>query len=197
MNLDFSNYKPRLFVMAVGALWAGASAVLSKLWGHGAFHGVGPTAIVFAVLIAYDKWAWRWPIFSLLTTATDLAGVYEGHIHFTRNDQTTAKQCRMHIKQSLSRIKVTCDFTKAGDPDTTSVSEEALLRFDDHGDHQLIFIYRNEGSNLSGDSLGEHQGTNVLTVIRALDGIRLRGFYYTNREPQTKGRIEVRRLPKA
>lgn len=177
--MNFSNYKPTLMIPLIGVLWVGASWGLSKIWGYGFLQGIGPTAIVGGLLWAYDKWAWKWPVFSLLSKVPDIGGVYTGKVNYRFGDEAGEKDCTMRIKQTCSHIKV------------ESASKEAIITSDAIGDYELIFLYHNPGSQLSGDPLIAHDGTNILKISMNESSIRLSGYYYTNREPQTKGTIDV------
>jgi hypothetical protein len=189
--MNFANYKTTLTIPLIGVLWVGASWGLSKIWGYGFLQGIGPTAIVGGLLWAYDKWAWKWPVFSLLRKVPDIGGVYTGKVNFRFGDQAGEKDCTMRIKQTCSHIKVECEFSKVGESNTKSTSKEAIITSDAIGDYELIFLYHNPGSQLSGDPLTAHEGTNILKISKNEGSIRLSGFYYTNREPQTKGTIDV------
>lgn len=187
----FANYKPTWTISLIGVLWVGASWGLSQIWGYGLLQGIGPTAIVGGLLWAYDRWAWKWWGFSLLNKVPNIAGEYKGAVRFRREGEESEKTCTMRIKQTCSHIKVECAFSKEGESDTVSTSKEALITSDELGDHELVFLYHNPGSPLSEDPLAAHDGTNILKISEADGSIRLSGRYYTNREPQTKGTIDV------
>ena len=71
------------------------------------------------------------------------------------------------------------------------MSSEAFIKTDPAGDKHLYFYYHNRGSNESGDTLDPHDGMNVLEIHENSDDIRLSGYYFTNRNPQTKGSMSV------
>lgn len=193
MILNFANYKPGPMISLIGLTWTLSSWGLSKLWGYGWLQGIGPTVIVGLVLFSYDRWAWRWRGFSLMNTVPDLNGVYRGEILFTRNGEEGRKSCQMRVRQRCSHIKVTCTFGTQNDGETRSVSTHAMIEEDVSGEHKLIFLYHNDGSHMTGNSVTCHDGTNILNVETIDSILHLTGHYYTNREPQTKGRIKLKR----
>ena len=194
MNLNFTNYKAGPTITLIGALWTFSSWALSNVWGYGWLQGIGPTVVVGFVLFAYDRWAWRWPIFSMLNTVPDLNGVYRGEVLFSWNGVESTKSCEMRVIQRCSHIKVTCVFGSGEAIATRSVSTHAIIDEDAAGEHKLIFLYHNDGSHMVGNSITCHDGTNILNVSKTNDVIGLVGHYYTNREPQTKGQIKLERV---
>lgn len=193
MSLNFSNYKPGPTISLIGVTWTLSSWLLSKLWGYGWLQGIGPTVIVGLLLFAYDRWAWRWPGFSLLNTVPDLSGLYRGEIVYAWNGEEGRKPCEMSVRQRCSHIKVTSVFGSDEDGQTRSISTHAMIEEDASGEHKLIFLYHNDGSHMTGNSITCHDGTNILNVVKNDGLLHLIGHYYTNREPQTKGRIKLKR----
>ena len=191
MQIKFTNYKPQALVPVIGLLWTISSWALAKLWGYGFLQGIGPTAIVMGFLTFYDKYFWKLPVLNLLTTLPDLNGDYEGEIGYHYNGQDGTKSCKLTINQTCSIIKVKSIFSKDGENDTQSVSTEAFIKTDQAGDQLLYFYYHNAGSSKSGDTLDAHDGMNVLEIIKDNKSLTLKGYYFTNRNPQTKGCMEV------
>lgn len=156
---------------------------------------ISPTAITCALCGLYERKLWRLPIFSWLNTMPDIAGTYCGEIRFRFSGQSEqVKKCKLQIKQTCSRIKVECVFNREGEANTKSRSRVASILTDELGDHQLYFYYHNRGSCMSHDTLNAHDGMNVLDIVNENGSIRLEGYYFTNRDPQTKGCMTVTRL---
>ena len=191
MHINLRNYKVSLIVPLIGGLWSLSSWALSDLWGYGFFQGIGPSVIVMSFLGFYDQVLWKLPLFNLLNTIPDLNGRYEGRISFNYNNVDRHKDCVLCIKQSCSFIKVITTFTGNSESDTQSISNEAFIKTDELGDHHLYFYYHNRGSCKNGDTLNPHDGMNVLEIQREQRTIRLKGYYFTNRDPQTKGCLEA------
>lgn len=192
--IKFTYYKPEILISVVGILWAFSSWILSQFWGYGLLEGTGPAAIVLCFLWCYDKWLWKLPVFKWMNSIPNISGRYRGEITYHWNGQDGSKSCQLKIKQTCSTIKVTSYFSKDSENDTQSVSLEAFIKTDEAGDHHLYFYYHNRGSCKNGDTLDPHDGMNVFEIIREQKGIKLKGYYFTNRNPQTKGCIEVSKI---
>ncbi|MCK5580475.1 MAG: hypothetical protein KAJ18_04300 [Candidatus Omnitrophica bacterium] len=196
MQIKFTYYKPQVLIPGIGLLWAFSSWILAKFWGYGFLQGIGPTAIVMCFLSIYDKILWKYPVLNLMTTIPNLNGHYEGNISFYWNEENRTKASKMEIKQTCSNIKVTTIFSKENENSTQSVSTEAFIKTDEVGDQYLYFYYHNRGSCKDGDTLDPHDGMNVLKIMKNNNSITLPGYYFTNRNPQTKGCIEVSKILK-
>lgn len=158
---------------------------------------LGPTTCTGLLWGWYECKLWRLPFFSCLNTTPDIAGTYCGEIRFRFSGQSEqVKKCKLQIKQTCSRIKVECVFNREGEANTKSRSRVASILTDELGDHQLYFYYHNRGSCMSHDTLNAHDGMNVLDIVNENGSIRLEGYYFTNRDPQTKGCITVTRTSK-
>ncbi len=194
MQIKFTYYKPHALIPAIGLLWALSSWALSMVWGYGFLQGLGPTAIVMGFLKLYDKWLWKCPVLKLINTIPNLNGIYEGEIEYNYNGQDGTKTCRLEIKQTCSMLKVKTVFARDGENDTRSVSTEAFIKTDEAGDQHLFFYYHNPGSCKNGDTLDPHDGMNVLEITKIQKNIALEGYYFTNRNPQTKGCMKATRV---
>ncbi|MBI9108663.1 MAG: hypothetical protein JEZ04_18100 [Spirochaetales bacterium] len=191
MQIKFTNYRPQVLIPFIGLLWTISSWALSGLWGYGVLQGTGPTAIVMLFLAAYDNLLWKLPILNLMNTIPNLNGKYIGDISFHWNGQDGDKSCNLEIKQTCSNIKVKSIFNKEDENDSQSISTEAFIKTDEAGDRHLYFYYHNRGSCKDGDTLDPHDGMNVLEILKEEKVVRLKGYYFTNRNPQTKGCMEV------
>ena len=193
VNINFRNYRATLLISLIGILWSLSSWVLSYLWNYGFLQGTAPTAIVLSLLYIYDQYLWKYPVFSLLVKIPNLNGKYNGTVSYHYEGKEQSKNCSLEIQQTASHIKVTSTFEKQGKSEnrTTSESKEALFSQDEFDNHNLLFYYSNKGSCKAGDTLDQHDGFNRLEVKEAKNKIILDGYYFTNRNPQTKGKIEV------
>jgi len=193
MKLTFAYYKPQFLVPIIGILWSVSSWGLSMIWGYGILQGTGPSAIVMLFFAVYEKWLWKFPILKFGNTMPNLNGEYSGNIVFHWDGANKTKFCGIEIKQTCSNIKVKSVFKRDNENSTQSVSTEAFIKTDEAGDQHLYFYYHNIGSCKHGDTLNQHDGMNVLEIINEGNKIILKGYYFTNRNPQTKGCIEVTR----
>jgi hypothetical protein len=124
----------------------------------------------------------------------NLNGVYEGKIFFHYNGLDSTKTCKLKIKQTCSVIKVETTFSKDGESNTQSVNTEAFIKTDEVGDQYLYFYYHNRGSCKNGDTLDPHDGINVLEIHHINGSIQFDGYYFTNRNPQTKGCLKATKV---
>lgn len=194
MQIKLTYYKPQYLIPVLGLLWAGSLWLLQWGWQNNLLRGFGPTAIVMFFLVLYDKWLWKFPLFNQMISVPDLNGTFDGKITFRRNGQEECKTCKLAIKQTCSNIKIKSRFSRDGENDTESVSTEAFVKTDGAGDQHLYFYYQNRGSCMDGDTLDQHDGMNVLEINNDGENIHLNGYYFTNRNPQTKGCIEVTKI---
>ena len=193
--MNLSNYKPYYLVSFVVLIWAPSNWMLSHLWDYDLAQGLGPIAVVIAVLLAYDKWLWKLPVFNLMIKVPDLNGRYSGRVSYKFDGQNSSKSCEFVIQQTASDIKVTGTFNKGAKDETSSESKEALFTRDEVGNYSLLFYYQNEGSSKGCDSLNQHDGLTKLKIgIDESNKVVLDGYYFTNRSPQTKGCIKLSQL---
>ena len=197
--INLSYYRTKALITAILALGALASAALSLLWDFWLLHGVSPIAassVIGLLLFAYNQWLWKYPVLNLLVTVPDISGTYRGRVNYHREGKPGHKECELTIKQTASHIKVTTIFDtgKENDPATRSTSTVTQLTRDASGDHKLFFYYQNTGSQLAGNTLTQHDGTCVLDIQQSGSNTILDGYYFTNREPQTKGIMRVEKV---
>ncbi|MBK1791353.1 hypothetical protein [Persicirhabdus sediminis] len=190
MNINFRYYKSGPLVSLIALTWAGLALILKRYaWDNDILLGIGPSVGVGLLLWLYDNYLWNIPWLDKLNTVPDLNGTYIGNIQFNRTGTRESRECSLFIKQTCSKIKVTTAFPKkeTEEPPTKSTSLEAFISTDEVGDHSLYFYYHNPGSCLNGDTLNPHDGMNVLHIDQTDTLTTLDGYYFTNRDPQTKG----------
>lgn len=196
VQIRFTYYKSEILVPVVGILWASSSWILQLFWNNNLLQGFGPTAGVMLFLVLYDRWLWKIPLLRFMNTAPDLNGMYSGWVAYCYDGVDGTKKCILEIKQTCSIIKIKSIFNKDGENETQSVSMDAYITTDETQDQHLLFYYKNRGSCKAGDTLDQHDGMNVLEILKKGKSIRLKGYYFTNRNPQTKGCMEVVRINK-
>jgi len=196
VKINLKYYRSGLLIPLIGVLWIGTSWVLSKFWGYGLLQGLGPTSIIIFFLWIYDKYLWKCPVLKLLITAPNISGRYSGILETTWQKEIKRVRCITTVKQTASTIKIQCEFIKDDENNTESISKEAFISFDEVGDPSLYFYYQNQGSCLNNDTLNQHDGMNVLKIIKNKKQIQLKGYYFTNRDPQTQGKITLNKIIK-
>jgi hypothetical protein len=152
---------------------------------------ISPTAATVFTLYLYNEYFWEHPCGKFLICVPNLKGVYEGKIKYFRDGQENHKNVTLRVEQNASTIRVIGNFFKEGESDTSSESRDAF--FDKNNKKKLIVYYESEGSHVNPGNLSKHDGLAVLNVVEERGETTLSGTYFTNREPQTKGKIEVTR----
>ena len=96
------------------------------------------------------------------------------------------------INQNGSRITVSSFTIKAdGTKSSLSVNKGMYVeKTEDEQHFRLIYNYLNKGSTEQG--FQPHYGTDNIKFIKKEDEKFLIGNYYTNRDPQTMGEIELK-----
>lgn len=161
-------------------------------------HGVeflrapGNAAIIASALLIYNQYLWKLPVFKLLVKIPDMSGRYTGKIKYEYDGVLCEKDCAVEVSQTASKIKIRSYFNNAGNEKTNSNSVIEEIHKTEDGFFNIYFFYQNAGSKINGD-LDSHEGTNI---IRFFPGTKkkkrkLAGHYFTNRQKQTRGEIEV------
>ena len=153
------------------------------------------STLIVLTLLLIDKRGLRIPLLKKMFWVKDISGRYEGKIKY-RNFKTGIeehKPCFLEIEQTASKISIQTYFdfkyTKSSEK-TTSKSMVTSIITDDFENQQLVFTYHNSGNSLKG--LEPSNGTNILSIIERDNHFSLEGIYYTNKEPQTKGEMNVK-----
>lgn len=195
--INLKYIKTRLFIPILVVLSPLIAQAVSLLHNQGWLLGLGTTAVVIGFLAIYDKWLWKIRGFKCLNTIPDLNGDYHGDIEYYYEGKDRKLKCVLTIRQTLSHLIATSTFYKEGENDklsSKSTSTEAIIKTDDLGKHKLILVYINNGSGKNGNTQGQHDGLNILSVDTDEDLIKLEGYYFTNRKPvQTKGIMTVQK----
>ncbi len=191
MEVNFRYYKNNYIFPIIVLSFIGINKGLACLWAYDLFQGVGAFSIIGVAITSYDKYWEKLKWIQFLTSVPDINGTYTGSIQYHWDGEDGTKACDLEIKQTASRLKVTSIFFREGENDTRSESTEAYIKTDEHGYHKLYVYYHNRGSNQNGDTLNAHDGMNVFDIKSTDNNIQLEGYYFTNRDPQTKGSISV------
>lgn len=148
---------------------------------------IAPTVILGEV---FRRWLWRFPPFSWLVKVPNLNGTWKGKLRSSYEDDDGRNlrpiPVTLFIEQTLTNIHLTFQTDSMS---SRSKSMSATLAFiEDTKRAQLIYTYCNDGNATKG--WNKHCGTVILDI----EGNRpteLRGNYFTDREPQTKGELEL------
>jgi hypothetical protein len=149
------------------------------------------TAIIASLLIFYDKYLWKYPVFNFLVKIPNLNGRYEGYIKYEWEGKKEEKETVVEIIQTASKIQVNTYFNSENHENTFSKSLVEDIKHE-NGQFSIYLFYFNSGTNIS-SYLDCHEGANCLKAFLNDDKSprKLSGHYFTNRDTQTKGIINV------
>lgn len=199
-NNFFRYYKPDIiigFIILVGTIFGIMLTFIIKSVNSIAdvsYYQYPSASVAVGLFVFLIDWKlWKVSPFKYLFLIPNLNGRYLGHIKYDdpeNDNKETMKKCVLEIAQTGSSIKVNCYFHKEGEKEKTpSQSIFETITKNDDGSFTLVFTYRNHG--LPG-KFQEHSGTNILKYFENDEGRFLKGVYYTNRIPQTRGEMEVK-----
>jgi hypothetical protein len=194
----FRYYKPNAvigFIIFSGTIMGGMLTFVIKtinsLTDLSYYQYPSAGVLVGLLVLLIDRKLWKSPPFNFLLQIPNISGRYSGIINYwdIEKQEMTEKECFLEIIQTGSSVKVNCYFHKNREHEKTNSESlvETIIKNED-GTFSLVFTYRNLGLPLR---FHEHSGTNILKFIENEEGRFLKGIYYTNREPQTKGEMEV------
>jgi len=176
------------------------SAITSKLYPYLTLHfHLGPQfklptteTIVGGILLVYNEYLWKLPVFNYLVSLPNMNGRYEGRIAYERLGKSEEKNCVIEIKQSASMVKVCSYFNNDEKEKTSSISLIEEIKKDDNGFYTIHMFYLNGGAKIDG-SLDCHEGACTLKFLPDKEPTKrkLIGHYFTNRLKQTRGEIEA------
>lgn len=147
--------------------------------------------IIALILTAYDKWLWKFPFLRLLVTVPNLNGRYRGKLLSSYDGNSVEKECVIEIFQTASKTTIYLFANNEQRERSYSKSVSEVIHDKEDDEHQLLFAYYNYGTD--DKRLGGHEGFNHLKVMQKKNNvIKLKGQYFTNREPQTRGTISVK-----
>jgi hypothetical protein len=198
MNLRY--YKITPLIVLILLLSAGIDYAISNLliplteniFNLQNYRAPATTSLIGGVLFIYNGFLWRFPVFNLLLKVPDIAGRYKGKIKYEYNGKMGKKKCVIEVTQTASKIKIHSYFNNDNDEKTSSKSLVEDIKKDEDGFFEIYFFYLNSGSKIDG-VLDCHEGANTLRFIPAKNdkSQKLVGHYFTNRQNQTRGEIEV------
>lgn len=189
-NHFFRFYKPG-FLISLLALLAIALFFVFSHWKL----SISVVSAVSLLIVPIDIWLWRFPPFSWLFWTTDFRGSYEGILQYQyiSEDGETKSGQRKHIKkisQSGHHLSIrSFTYKEDGSLSSPSESEEIVVKNNGDGSYTLTYRYINKGDMQQGFPI--HGGTEELYYWPGAKdkAPKLYGEYYTNRTPQTRGKL--------
>lgn len=148
---------------------------------------------VYALLFnLFDKCLWNKPVFRRLgiVMADNLNGKWQGIINSSFDRFKKDIKAEIIIEQTATKIKICGIFDKS-----KSVSiHENFSRSEIDNKMALFYFFRNEPKYDAVETMAIHEGSAKLIYDEEKDA--LEGYYYSGRDRNNHGRIEVKRIKK-
>ena len=145
--------------------------------------------VVWILWIIFDKYAWKWKVTRLtgLSKIPDLNGIWSGDVNRLREQNPHSFQ--MEIHQTFSRISI-----KTRTTNSTGHSIKAFFLSDDHDENFVLVNFWNSRTKKrqKTEAFEEFKGLSQLSIEREGDSIVLVDYYFTDRTPQTAGKVVLR-----
>jgi hypothetical protein len=144
---------------------------------------VTASGVVVLFLLAYDRWAWRWPPFRSLTRRPILHGTWKAELRTSypaRAHETI--ECYLAITQTYSQICVDMLFDRSS---SRSMSGDLVF---EGGRCVLYYIFYTQAGALHREGNPPGRGGAALVVSREPD-LYLEGDYWTERD--TRGTVRT------
>jgi len=189
----FLHFKPSIiigFILITGVAVHYVSDIFDKHLGI----SISVISVVSIFLILLNEYLWKIKPFSWLFWIPNIQGRYKGEIKFIhpKTKEEMIMPTVIVVKQTASTIKINSFFKKLnGNNSTHSESKVANIVKEGDDTFSVIFTYENKGTP-GNPEFAPHYGTNFLKLIEDGKDKILTGYYYTNRNPQTKGEITVK-----
>ena len=139
----------------------------------------------------FEKYCWHWKyiqnVRTTLNIPPDFRGRWEGTIN--RIGENNPHRFVLEVKQTLSKIWV-YSYSSRG----LSQSHIAEIASDDCEDtFTLCFLWQGDAAEIVHRNIpqGIFNGYSLLQLYENENPKKLSGTYFTNREPQTKGKLEL------
>jgi len=147
----------------------------------------GIASAIALILLAYDRWVWRWPLVRLVAERTGtpvLHGTWNGTLTYEADAEGNpgSADFYMTIQQTYSAIEVHSYVSTS-----ESHSMAAKLERPSRGQRLLWSIYRSEAPILGQETNRPHQGGAKLNLVGSPVN-EIHGSYWTDR----RGRGELR-----
>lgn len=198
MNIDNNNYKQFtyfiLFLIAISTTISYLiSLLLKKCQINVPFYvdlpisAIGIYSIFFWL---FDNYFWKFSFFRQIgiIIADDLNGKWIGIVKSSYDDFKADIEAELNIKQTATRIKICGTFNQS-----KSVSvHENFSRSEIDNNIALFYFFRNEPKYDAVSTMAIHEGSAKLIYDKDKD--ELNGYYYSGRDRNNHGTIEVRRI---
>ena len=188
--------KPSAFIaicLLLGITLFAANKFSNSHWGV-SFSVVAVTGGIFGFVNSH---LWNCRPFCWMYSVPDFSGRYEGSLHYEfRNENCelvtdTLEHIKVIVQNGSDIVINSWTKKKDGSMSSKSTSIEASIVKEKDGTFSLIYNYLNEGNFELG--FCPHYGTEIIKLIKNINGNHLVGKYYTERMPfQTKGKLDLK-----
>lgn len=199
MNINNDNYRQfTYFILALVGISALVvyliATILSQYKIVVPFYFELPSipAVYGLLFYLFDKRFWNKPIFKQLgiVVADDLNGKWQGIVKSSYDNFKKDIKAELVIEQTATRIKICGTFDES-----KSVSvHENFSRSEIDNKMALFYFFRNEPKYDAVETMAIHEGSAKLIHDEEKD--TLEGYYYSGRDRNNHGTIEVKRIKK-
>lgn len=175
------------FVLA--AISFGASLLVGRTlayfqWGPPSWLDVPGAFTIFGLLCWwFDKHIWRWSLVRWMGVATPiLSGHWSGVVHSSFDDFKEAHPVTVTVRQTWTTMSVMLTSRQSNSHSTTAAINMGP-------DQLLVYSFTNEPEVGTVETMHIHVGTAALRI----SGDKLSGEYYSGRDRQNIGNIELHR----
>ena len=197
MNINSNNYKQfTAFILILVGISAVVVYMISyALKSYGVeipFYIETPSipAVYALFFVLFDRFLWKNKIFKRLdiVIADDLNGKWVGSLKSSYDNFATDIEAQLVIEQTATKIKICGTFNKS-----KSVSiHENFGRSEIDNRVALFYFFRNEPSYDATQTMAMHEGSAKLTY--SPENESLTGYYYSGRDRNNFGTIEVKKV---
>lgn len=200
MNINSNNYKSfTYFILVLIAISVvisyGISLLLKQYQIVLPFYVDLPisTLGVYSILFwFFNNYLWKSPLFKKvgIIIADDLNGTWQGIVKSSYDNFKKDVKAELVIEQTATSIKICGTFDQS-----KSVSvHENFGKSEIDNEVALFYFFRNEPKYDAVETMAIHEGSTKLTHNKATD--TLSGYYYSGRDRNNHGTIEVKRVKK-
>jgi hypothetical protein len=182
-----SEERARVLLVIAGAAF-GLAWVVATLIGmaHVPFWlDVPATGTLYGILYkVFERWGWKRELFHRLNIVSvpNLAGDWQGSVSSSFDKYAETHPVTIHIAQNWTHISIALSSEK-------SDSHSIVASIDTGTEAILSYQYQNTPKPHARGTMHAHRGTAVLKL--ASDGKRLSGEYYSGRDRQNYGALEL------
>lgn len=200
MNVNNDNYRQfTYFILVLIAISVvisyGISVLLKQYQISIPFYVELPVSTigVYSILFwIFNNYLWKLRLFRAMgiVIADDLNGKWEGVAKSSYDNFKSNIKTEIEIEQSATKIKICGNFKES-----RSVSiHENFSRSEIENKVALFYFFRNEPNYDATETMSIHEGSTKLIYDKQKD--TLEGYYYSGRDRNNHGTIEVRRSKK-